>query len=197
MTYQDFQAQTDTDAQLLHAGRFCAPLPEEGVEIVFEAGGADEDGLLPLLLPQDRPLRLDGTAGRPGGRGGGRDDSGPAGPGPLPTEDSPVPCQLLEGAGTAYYVADQYARFQLDRDGDGAGDAALEVALNSRQAVDPPVPAGSFGRRPGLLAPRPSPVFCKQPGRLSFLRIWGAFPGRKGTAGQFLPCIFGKRTIYW
>ena len=60
MTYQDFQAQTDTDAQLLHAGRFCAPLPEEGVEIVFEASGMDEDGLLPLLLPQDRPLRLEG-----------------------------------------------------------------------------------------------------------------------------------------
>ena len=137
MTYQDFQAQTGTDAQLLHAGRFGAPLPEEGVEIVFEASGTDEDGLLPLLLPQDRPLRLEGRLDAL--VDGVAEEMTPdqLAQALSPTEGSPVPCQLLEGAGTAYYVADQYARFQLDRDGDGAGDAALEVALNSRQAVDP------------------------------------------------------------
>ena len=44
---------------------------------------------------------------------------------------------IEEGAGTAYYAADQYTNMWLDSDGDSYNDLLLQIALNHSKTISP------------------------------------------------------------
>ena len=52
--------------------------------------------------------------------------------------DSNVPDYIIEeGAGTAYYVADQYVQIWIDDDGDSENDYLLQISLEQSDLITP------------------------------------------------------------
>jgi hypothetical protein len=134
MTYGAYRENTSREAEFYHELRFVAPTDTESVEVVFR--GVYDTELEGAKLEDDsRSIRLQGSLGRIV-RG-------------LPETVSEeelikalserygetVQVSYAEGAGTAYYVGDEYLQLLLDTDGDAALDAALQVPVADGETI--------------------------------------------------------------
>ena len=130
LSYGAFKEQTGKEAESYHADLFIGEIPDSSLCIVYE-GEYDEELGGPVLSDDDRPIRLQGTLGTLMDGIGGRmsvTDLTAA----LSEDGAAVAvCELLDGAGTAYYVGDRYAEIQFDSDRDGEYDARLLISLEN------------------------------------------------------------------
>jgi hypothetical protein len=134
MTYGEYREHVSQEAEFYHELRFVASTDTEGVEVVFK-GVYDTEIEGATLEDDSKSIRLQGRLGSIV-RG-------------LPeevTEEELV--QALserygetlqvsygEGAGTAYYVGDEYLQLLLDTDGDAVLDAALQVPVSDGEMI--------------------------------------------------------------
>ncbi len=135
LSYGAFQERTGKEAESYHADLFIGEIPDSSLCIVYE-GKYDEELGGPVLSDDDRPVRLQGTLGALLDGMDGKmsvtdltaalSEGGAAG----------AVCELLDGAGTAYYVGDRYADIQFDSDRDGACDSRLLIALENAGEED-------------------------------------------------------------
>lgn len=130
LSYGTFKEQTGKEAESYHADLFIGEIPDSSLCIVYE-GEYDEELGGPVLSDDDRPIRLQGTLGALMDGIGERmsvtdltaalSEGGAAG----------AVCELLDGAGTAYYVGDRYTDIQFDSDRDGEYDGRLLISLEN------------------------------------------------------------------
>jgi hypothetical protein len=134
MTYGAYREKSSQEAEFYHELRFVAPTDTEGVEVVFK-GVYDTETEGAKLEEDSRSIRLQGRLGSIV-RG-------------LPEEVSEeelikalserygetAQASHAEGAGTAYYVGDNYLQILLDTDGDAALDAALQVPVSDGEML--------------------------------------------------------------
>lgn len=136
MTYQLFQEQAETEAEFYHANFYFVPLPATEINAVFHASEYDEALAMAVLAEDDKIIRLEGELEKF-----------------LPEMkeevsvsefakglawDSNVPDFIIEeGAGTAYYVADQYVQIWIDDDGDSEDDYLLQISLEQSDLITP------------------------------------------------------------
>lgn len=136
ITYQQFQQQTDGEAEFYHATFFEAAIPGTRMNAIF-GGKYDEEFAGTVLTGEDICLRLEGTL-----------DSLLSGMTREMTPDELMSALawngeerpqyvLKEGAGTAYYVADHYISVEFDSDGDDIKDALLEISLDQSGKIGP------------------------------------------------------------
>ncbi|MBR2036100.1 MAG: M56 family metallopeptidase [Lachnospiraceae bacterium] len=136
MTYGDFQKITGVEAEFYHANFYTAIIPNTEITAVFLAEGWDDENAMTLLRKEDKIIRLEGKAG----------DFGDNFSTKMSLEefvkDSRWSNKLLdytieEGAGTAYYIANQYVEIYCDMNGDSMADQMLQVALNQAGEIAP------------------------------------------------------------
>ena len=137
MTYGEFKDRYGREAELYHADFYTAPLGDGTGEVVFRAKKFDEEQAMMVLENTDSCLRLQGELGS---FVEGLSDE-------VTVEEFAkslvwkngldAEAALLEGAGTAYYVADRYVRIRFDSDGENEYDAVLEIALSQSDKVEP------------------------------------------------------------
>ena len=135
MTYGQFKEQTGRVAKFYHANYFSASVPDIEVDIVFE-GTYDRELIGPALADDDKSFRIEGNlstiingvtekmycAEFAAALEGAYDI---------------LAVNVNEGAGTAYYVADNYIDISVDIDGDHVEDAWLQAALDETGSVSP------------------------------------------------------------
>jgi hypothetical protein len=134
MTYGTYRENALREAEFYHGLRFTTPTDTVGVEVVFE-GIYDMELAAGKLEDDSKPIRLQGRLGSIV-RG-------------LPEEvteeklikalseryGETLQVSYGEGAGTAYYVGDNYLQILLDTDGDEALDTALQVPISGGEAI--------------------------------------------------------------
>ncbi len=130
LSYGAFKERTGKEAESYHADLFIGEIPDSSLCIVYE-GEYDEELGGPVLSDDDRPIRLQGTLEALmdgiGGRMSVTDLTAALSEG----DAAGAVCELLDGAGTAYYVGDRYAEIQFDSDRDGEYDARLLISLEN------------------------------------------------------------------
>jgi len=136
MTYDEFQKLTETAAEPYHANFYTATIPNTDITAVFLAEGWDESQAITVLQEEDKVIRLEGKLSALVDE-------------PIKemsisefVEDSKWSERFLaytieQGAGTAYYVADQYAAISCDINGDSIADQMLQVALSQENTISP------------------------------------------------------------
>lgn len=134
MSYGEFRKRTGKEAELYHADRFIGEIPDSSLCIIYE-GEYDEELGGPVLLDDDRPIRLQGTLGALL-EGIHREISVTELTAALSEGGAEAVCELSEGAGTAYYVGDRYADIQFDSDRDGEYDSRLLISLENAEEED-------------------------------------------------------------
>lgn len=136
ITWQQFERQTEQEAEFYHATYYCARIPATEVSIIF-AGEYDTDLAGAVLKEDSKCLRLEGTlSSLMTGIAQAMEPEEFAGDISW-TEDAVPDYQLAEGAGTAYYVSDRYLVINFDSDGDGTEDAVLEISMDQSESVGP------------------------------------------------------------
>ena len=124
ISYGDFLKETNSKAAFYHSTRYIAPVPRTNVFAVFE-GVYDEDEAQAKLLEDSGISRLQGTL---------EDfvymDEDELSVADFAKKTNTFTYTYLEGAGTAYYVSDEYVRFVLDANQNGSPDTYLEVAVS-------------------------------------------------------------------
>ena len=129
LSYGEFKERTGMEAEFYHADRFMGEIPGSSLCIIYE-GEYDEDLAGPVLSDDDRPIRLQGALGAL--------MDGIDGEMPVTELTAALPeggaakavCELLDGAGSAYYVGDRYADIPFDSDRDGEYDSRLLISLD-------------------------------------------------------------------
>lgn len=135
ITYGQFCQQTKEEAEFYHALYFTAQIPETQVSIVFE-GEYDEELAGAALQEDSKSIRLEGALGSLlTGYTGEMEPEEFADS--LAQKDAVPEYEIVEGAGTAYYVADRYMVISFDSDGDGTVDTALEISLDGSEKIGP------------------------------------------------------------
>ena len=124
ISYGDFLKETNSEAAFYHSTRYIAPVPRSNVFAVFE-GVYDEDEAQAKLLEESGISRLQGAL---------EDfvymDEDELSVADFAKKTNTFTYTYLEGAGTAYYVSDEYVRFVLDANQNGSPDTFLEVAVS-------------------------------------------------------------------
>lgn len=138
MSYAEFKEQTGNEAEFYHEIRYIGEIPASPVCVIFE-GEYDPEQEGPVLTEDSQPIRLQG---------------------PLSALLDGIPKEVtltqlaealsangaakavlerLEGAGTAYYIGNDYAVIQFDSDQDGELDRLLSISLDESidAAIDP------------------------------------------------------------
>lgn len=127
MPYGEYKEKTGAEAEVYHADRFIGEIPDSALSVVYL--GAYDEELGGAALPDEAmPLRLEGSLGA----------LLPDMKEELPLEkfaeslsaDGKSAFELLEGAGTAYYVGDRFLQIHFDSDKDGTDDRLLSVSLD-------------------------------------------------------------------
>lgn len=135
MTYGQFKEQTGRVAEFYHANYFSASVPDIEADVVF-IGEYDKELIGPVLLDDDKSVRIEGNlstiiSGITEKMYCAEFASALEG-----TYDI-LTANVSEGAGTAYYVADNYIDISVDIDGDHVEDAWLQAALDETGSVSP------------------------------------------------------------
>lgn len=137
MTYQQFQKQTKTNAELYHANFYAAIIPGTNANVIFAASAFDETLAMNTLAKSDQIIRIEGTLKEllaeyteemtiDGFVSGLCWDNGV----------SPE-YHIKEGAGTAYYTANRYVEISFDSDGDMQKDILLQISLDHSEKISP------------------------------------------------------------
>ena len=136
MTYGDFQKITGAEAEFYHANFYTAIIPNTEITAVFLAEGWDDENAMTMLREEDKVIRLEGKVGD------FLDNFSTKMSLEEFVKDSRWSNKLLdytieEGAGTAYYIANQYVEIYCDMNGDSMADQMLQVALNQAGEIAP------------------------------------------------------------
>lgn len=136
MSYEDFQKQTETEPEFYHANFYAAAIPNTEITAVFLAEGWDESEAIAVLQEEDKVIRLEGKLSAL------LDGFSKEMSISEFMEDSKWSERFLvytieKGAGTSYYVADQYAAITCDMNGDLLADQMLQVALSQDDTISP------------------------------------------------------------
>jgi len=136
MTYGDFQKITGAEAEFNHANFYTAIIPNTEITAFFLAEGWDDENAMTLLQKEDKVILLEGKLhvfteefGREMSVSDFMEHS--------KWKDRFLGYTMEEGAGTAYYVADQYVAISCDMNGDSMADQMLQVALNQAGEIAP------------------------------------------------------------
>ena len=139
LTYPEYQKLVGEEMEFYHGGLFIGPLPDTEAELILQ-GEYDEETAGFSLEEHARFIRLQGKFSDlfvlP------EEDLGKE----LSLEEllehlaeqsgAPLSVEYLEGAGTAYYVANYYVRVGLDCDRDGNLDTSLDIAAGWEDWVE-------------------------------------------------------------
>lgn len=136
MTYQQFKEQTNTEAELYHANFYIATIPEMTIDAIFTAEEYDEELATAVLSENDKIIRFQGKSGNifPDLKEEMALENLVA---KLAWNDIAPEYTIEEGAGTAYYVGDQYTNIWIDSDGDSCNDLLLQIALDQSETIYP------------------------------------------------------------
>ncbi len=136
MSYEDFQKQTETEAEFYHANFYAAAIPNTEITAIFLAEGWDDSKAITVLQKEDKVIRLEGKMSalidgfsKEMSISEFMEDS--------EWRDRLLGYTIEKGAGTAYYVADQYAAVSCDMNGDSVADQMLQVALSQDDTISP------------------------------------------------------------
>ena len=138
MTYGEYKESTGNDAEFYHGTRFIGEIPDSSISIIYD-GEYDEEVAGAVLKDSAMPLRFQGKLAS---LIDGIEES-------MtieelvkllsPNDGAAAAYEILEGAGTAYYVGNDYVQIQFDQDKDGALDTAINISLDEsgKESVDP------------------------------------------------------------
>lgn len=136
MTYETFQEHGGLEAQPYHANYFTAQVPDTELTAVFSTGNYGTDCSVVGLESTDQIIRLQGKLSEI--VNGLTEEAALDEFLTRISQDGSIPdCQIEEGAGTAYYVADLYAIITLDVGEESADTLTLQVSLDSSNQVAP------------------------------------------------------------
>lgn len=139
LSYGEFKKRTGTEAGFYHAQYYCGEIPDSPLEVIY-AGEYDED-LGETVPPDDNalPVRLQGSLDAL--MEGIREEMSLTGFSEALFAEGAAKAVLtrLEGAGTAYYVGNDFVNIQFDSDQDGELDRLLSISLDESTdaAIDP------------------------------------------------------------
>ena len=136
MTYDDFEKITGAEAEFNHANFYTAIIPNTEITAFFLAEGWDDENAMTLLQKEDKVIRLEGKL-HAFTEEFGREMSVSDFMEHSKWKDRFLGYTMEEGAGTAYYVADQYVAISCDMNGDSMADQMLQVALNQAGEIAP------------------------------------------------------------
>ena len=136
MTYGDFQKITGVEAEFYHVNFYTANIPNTEITAVFLAEGWDNENAMTLLRKEDKIIRLEGKL-RAFTEEFGNEMSVSDFMEHSKWKDRFLGYAMENGAGTAYYVANQYVEIYCDMNGDSMVDQMLQVALNQAGMIDP------------------------------------------------------------
>lgn len=133
--YQQFRQQTEGEAEFYHANFYTAVVPETDATIIFSASKYNEKFETVELTDEDRSIRIEGELGELC-LGVTDEESIDEFVNNLAWKEDELPkYSYAEGAGTAYYVADQYVIISFDSNGDSLRDCRLEISLNQSEKI--------------------------------------------------------------
>lgn len=129
ISYQEFQRQTGQEAEFYHATLFIGEIPDSSITVIFE-GVYDEEAAGAVLSDDAVPIRLQGPLGAL--LDGVKEEM------PLSEFTDALSAngaakavfERMEGAGTAYYVGNDYVQIQFDGDRDGEYDRRLLISMD-------------------------------------------------------------------
>jgi len=129
ISYKEFQEQTGGEAEFYHGTRFIGEIPDSAISVIYE-GAYDEEAAGAVLSDDAVPIRLQGPLGAL--LDGVKEEM------PLSEFTDAMSAngaanavfERLEGAGTAYYVGNDYVQIQFDGDRDGEYDRRLLISMD-------------------------------------------------------------------
>lgn len=138
MTYGEYKESTGNDVEFYHGTRFIGEIPDSSISVIYD-GEYDEEVAGAVLQDSALPLRFQGKlASLVNGIEASMTIE------ELvkvlsPKDGAPAVYEILEGAGTAYYVGNDYVQIQFDEDQDGVLDTAINISLDEsgKESVDP------------------------------------------------------------
>lgn len=133
ISYKEFQERTGKKAEFYHGTRFIGEIPDSPLSVIFE-GEYDEDEAGAVLADGHMPIRLQGPLG---GllHGIGEEMSLTEFAGALSAGGAAEAVfKRLEGAGTAYYIAEDFVQIQFDSDQNGEYDRLLLISMDEAAA---------------------------------------------------------------
>ena len=129
MPYGEYKERTGNEAEFYHGERFIAEIPESSLCIIY-IGEYDEDVAGAVLSNDDMPTRIQGSLGTL--MDGIKEEMSI-----IELTDvlsakgaAEVAYELLEGAGTVYYVGNKYVQIQFDSDRNGEYDRQLLISMD-------------------------------------------------------------------
>lgn len=129
ISYQEYKEQTGKEAEFYHATRFMGEIADSSIGVIFE-GTYDEETAGAVLADDAVPIRLQGPLGAL--MDGIGESMSLAELADALSVDGAVEAvfERLEGAGTAYYVGNDYVQIQFDSDRDGKYDRRLLISMD-------------------------------------------------------------------
>lgn len=129
MPYGEFKAQTGNEAEFYHGDRFIAEIPDSSLCVIY-IGEYDEDVAGTVLSDDDMPTRIQGTLGTL--MDGIKEEMSITELSAALSVNGAAEAayELLEGAGTAYYIGNKYVQIQFDSDRNGEYDRQLLILLD-------------------------------------------------------------------
>ena len=136
ITYGEFKERYGDIAEFYHADRFLADIPESTYMLEFFASTYDENFVYQLTDDDTCGIvhgllmdMVDGIYEEMPVKEFAQSLSW--------NEDVPTKYSIEEGSGTAYYIADIYAVFEFDSDGDATYDTKLLICMDESDGVEP------------------------------------------------------------
>ncbi len=138
MTYGEFKERTGNEAEFYHGGLLIAEIPDSSLCVIY-VGEYDEETAETVLSDEDMPIRIQGALGTL--MDGIKEEMSIVELSGALSENGAAEAayDLLEGAGTAYYIGDEYVQIQFDSDGNGEYDSLLLISLDEsgEETVNP------------------------------------------------------------
>ena len=138
MPYGEYKERTGNEAEFYHGERFIAEIPDSSLCIIY-IGEYDEDVAGAVLSDDDMPARIQGSLGTL--MDGIKEEMSIIELSDALSSEGAAEAayELLEGAGTAYYVGNKYVQIQFDADRNGEYDRRLLISLNEsvEETVNP------------------------------------------------------------
>ena len=138
MPYGEFKERTGNEAEFYHGGRFIVEIPDSSLYVIY-MGEYDEDLAETVLSDDDMPIRIQGSLGTL--MDGIKEEMSIIELSDVLSGNGTTEAayELLEGAGTAYYIGNKYVQIQFDSDRNGEYDRKLLISLDEsvEETVNP------------------------------------------------------------
>lgn len=129
MPYGEFKERTGNEAEFYHGERFIAEIPDSSLCVIY-IGEYDEDVAGAVLSDDDMPIHIEGSLGTL--MDGIKEEMSIIELSDALSANGAAEAayELLESAGTAYYVGNKYVQIQFDSDRNGEYDRQLLISLD-------------------------------------------------------------------